>query len=59
MSAAALVELLLMTFVLLAPTLMVAVLMTSTSRRTSPQPAPVTVDGVLDGAEVVQLHAAA
>ena len=58
MSAAALVEVLLMTFVLLAPTLMVAVLVSGMSRRTTPQPARVTVDGPLD-AEVVPLRSAA
>jgi hypothetical protein len=59
MSAAALVEALLMTFVLLAPTLMVAVLVSGVSRRPSPQPARVTVDPSLDGAEVVPLRTAA
>jgi hypothetical protein len=58
MSAAVLVEALLMTFVLLAPTMMVAVLVSGVSRRTSAEPARVTVDA-LDGAEVVPLRTAA
>ena len=57
MSAAALVQVLLMTFVLLAPILMVAVLASGVSRRTTPQPA--TVDASLDGADVVRLRTAA
>lgn len=48
MSAAALVEVLLMTFVLLAPAGMVAMLMTSTSRIATPRLAEVPVDTTED-----------
>ena len=59
MSAAALIEVLLMTFVLLAPTLMVAVLVSGVSRRTAPQLAPAVAGGRTDDVEVGRLRAAA
>jgi len=59
MSAAALIEVLLMTFVLLAPTLMVAVLVSGVSRRTTPQLARALGEGPTDAVEVRRLRAAA
>lgn len=58
MSAAALVEVLLMTFVLLAPTLMVAVLVSGMSRRPAPRLVEARAE-VTPEAEVRRLRAAA
>jgi len=58
MSAPALIELLLMSFVLIAPTMMVAILATGVSRRPEPQLVRATVDSS-DAADHRRLRAAA